>query len=170
MATFAWASSESHQVACHGHLASWHERWCWFSPLLCWLCTSGCLKHVRLVSYVWLGWIPNFEDFLQVKERYSDGAEEVRLNSEGGILRMRDDSGKDFALDTLWNTFFYWLPSAPYLEGIIVYLFATLCSTVSPLTSVLLFPSCFPFIFVLRGWGLLAIDCPSPVCVYSGLL
>jgi len=50
---------------------------------------------------VWLGWIPNFEDFLQVKERYSDGAEEVRLNSEGGILRMRDDSGKDFALDTL---------------------------------------------------------------------
>lgn len=115
-----------------------------------------------MVSYVWLGWIPNFEDILHVKERYSYGAVEARLNPEGGILHERDASGAHLALDTLWKNIFYQLPSSLSLEGVIAYLFATLCKRVSPLTSVLLFPSCFPFIFMLREWGLLVKDYPSP--------
>lgn len=49
------------------------------------------------MSYVCLG----FEDFLQVKERHSYGAAGARLNPEGGMLYMRDSSGKQLALDTL---------------------------------------------------------------------
>lgn len=55
---------------------------------------------------VWSGWIPNSEDFPEVKKRYSYGEARARLNPGRRILHMRGASGKHLALDTLWIAFF----------------------------------------------------------------
>lgn len=54
----------------------------------------------------WSGWIPNSENFPQVKERYSYSEARARLNPDRGILHMRGASGIHLALDTLWIAFF----------------------------------------------------------------
>lgn len=133
----------SHWAACHGHLASWRER---LSPLLCWQHTSGCLKHARLLSCVWLGGILDFEDFVQVTSRDLT----ARLNPEGEILhRKAFGSGHPMK-------YYFLLIIFLSISGRNNSLF--ICYPVWCVVPPDLFLFSFPFTFVLKGRGILATD------------